>query len=99
MQLEARMGRKHLRKRLSVHHPAQHLKTRVPISEFATGREGWVRHATFAQQVKMVRHERAHRSHTAAAVRPPLYLNENAVIYVVPYEEITPVIATHTKHA
>ena len=68
MQLEARMGRKHLRKRLSVHHPAQQLKTRVPISEFATGREGWVRHATFAQQVKMIGRQRLNRSQASATL-------------------------------
>lgn len=52
----------------------------------------------FAQQDKMVPHEGPYRPLTAAAVRPPLHLGENAVIYLVPYEEITPGIATYTTH-
>ena len=52
--------------------------------------------ATYAQQAKVVRRQRLHSPHTAAVVRPPLHLDKNAVVYVVPHEKITPGVAAAT---
>ena len=41
------------RKRLCIHQPAQHLETRVPVSDFAGGQQRRVGRATYAQQAKV----------------------------------------------
>ena len=73
--LKSLWGRHRNRKRLSVHDPTQHLKTRIPIHDFSGGQEGRVRRTTFTKQAKMVRRKRLHRPHTVATARPPLHLD------------------------
>ena len=90
------MWRRRHRKHLCVQYPAQHFGTRVPVSDFAGGQKGRVRRATYAQQARVVRRQRLHSPHTATTVRPPLHLDKNAVVYVVPHEQTTPGVAAAT---
>ena len=92
------MWRRRHRKRLGVYQPAQHFETRVPVGDCAGGQKWRVGRATYAQQVKVVRRQQLHSPHTAMTVRPPLNLDKNAVVYVVPHEKRTPGVAAATRN-
>ena len=90
------MWRRRHRKRLCVHQTAQHFETRVSVSDFAGEQKRRVGRTTYAQQAKVVRRQGLHSLHTATTVRPPLNLDKNAVVYVVPHEKTTPGVAAAT---
>ena len=90
------MWRRRHRKPFCVHQPAQHFKTRVSVSDFAGEQQRRVGRTTNAQQRKVVRRPRPHSPPTATGVRPPLNLDKNAVVYVVPHEKTTPGVAAAT---
>ena len=50
------------------------------------GQEGRIGDTTFAQQAKKVRCKRLDNAQTTATVRPPLQLNENVIVYLIPHK-------------
>ena len=91
------MGRQRNRKRLRVNDPTQHLQLRVPVSDVSGGQEGRIRDTTFAQQAKMVRCQ-PDSAQTTATVRPPMQLDDNAIVHVIHHKEVVPGVATRARN-